>query len=373
MITRLRTACLILALGSWSAPALAQSPAEDPTASAKALFEKASAALDRKDYDSACPMIEEALRLQPAANGARAALAECYEGAGKLATAWRTYVTVAEVAAAAGQSERREAARAHADSLKIRLGGVIFQIDPGTRALPALTITWDGAAIPADEWGKVLPADRGPHTLTAAAPGKAAWQRTITVADGATASSSVGPLDDLAPAAPAPAATAPPSAAGTAPPGAPPPQKSATALAPNPPVAARGTGSRSHQGQLGAIVRADVDALNAGVVTAVGATYAPSDHIEVGLAALLGKRAGFEAGATGYLLEGAVKPTVYIGAPVLFEGGAYTGVHGAAGVQWDPSRHFGVFANIGFSYFPAVPTGYVHMVLLPALGVQGRL
>jgi serine/threonine-protein kinase len=339
-----------------STPARAQ---DDTTSAAQTLFAQASEKLDQRDFKAACPMLEEVLRLEPGANGARLALAECYEGSGRLANAHKTYSIVAATAARLGQTDRQSKAEARARALQTRLGAVIVQVAPAVRGVAGLTIRVCGEALAADGYDRPRPADRGTCKVAATAPGKVPWERTLEVTDGATTSVTLDRLDDVS----SPAGPQPPSPAreGRPAPIAPP----ATPPAPAP--------DRSHRGQLGALVRVDIDVLNAGAVAAVGASYAPSDHIEVGLSGLLGKRAGFEPAVTGYLLTGAVKPFVNVGAPVLFDGGPYMGIRGAVGAQWDPHRHVGFFATVGAAYFPDVPKGYTHAVLLPALGVQGRL
>ncbi len=77
---------------------------------------------------------------------------------------------------------------------------------------------------------------------------------------------------------------------------------------------------------------------------------------------------------TCYLFESAAwRPLINVGIPVFLSNGADAGVRGAAGVQWDVSRHFGLFGQVGGAYFPSAAPGYVHGVFLPSLGVQGRI
>ena len=345
-----------------SSPAHAQAPSPDTTAAAQALFQQASEKLDKRDFAAACPMLEEVLRLEPGANGARLALAECYEGSGRLASAHNSYSIVAETAARLGQTERQARAEARALALRPRLGAVIVQVAPEVRALAGLAISVCGEAIATEAHGRPRPADRGACKIVAVAPGKAPWESTLQVTDGVTTSVTVERLEDI----PGPKDSHSPGPAA---------QQHAPAVPPNSPPAPPPAPppDRSHRGQLGALVRVDIDVLNGGAVTALGASYAPSDHIEVGLSGLLGKRGGFEPAVTGYLLTSAVKPYINVGVPVLFEGGPYAGIRGSVGAQWDPHRNIGVFAAVGAAYFPDVPRGYTHAVVLPALGVQGRL
>jgi hypothetical protein len=350
-------ALLVLGAFALSARGAAAEDAKDPVAAARALFEQASEKLDRKEFAAACPLLEQALALTPAANGARLALAECYEGLGRRASAWKAYRTVAEAAGRLGQAERQKEAETKAETLKPQLGAVVVEVGPEARGLAGLTITACGEAVPESAFGKPLPMDRGDCAVTAAAPSRARWERSVTIADGATARVTI---DHLEP-APGSAGAGAPAGKGAGDPG----KGAANSAAP--PL------DRSHRGQVGAIARADIDVLNGGVVAAIGASYGASDRIELHLTGLLGKRGGFEVGATGYLSTGAVKPIIDLGAPALFQDGAYTGGRAAIGVEWDPNAHFGVFAAIGGAFFPDVPPGYAHALLLPVLGVQGRL
>lgn len=340
-------------------PASAQAPPTDATTAAQALFHEASEKLDRRDFEAACPMLEEVLRLEPGANGARLALAECYEGSGRLASAHKTYSNVAETAARLGQTERQDKAEARMLALRARLGAVIVQVAPAVRAVAGLSISACGEALSTAAYGQPRTADRGACRIAVRAPGKVPWEKTVEVTDGVTTSVAVDRLDDV----PGPAASPPSKTA----PGDRPATEHPAAAPQDPPP------DRSHRGQFGALVRVDIDVLHVGAVTALGASYAPFDHIEVSLSGLVGKRAGLEPAVTGYLLTGAWKPYISVGAPLLFEDSAYMGIRGAVGAQWDPHRHVGFFASVGAAYFPDVPRGYSHAVVLPALGVQGRL
>src|SRR4051794_2335456 len=61
---------------------------------ADALWEEALVAMDNHAYAVACPKIEEVIRLRPDGLGAKIKLAECHEGAGRLASAWGMYALI---------------------------------------------------------------------------------------------------------------------------------------------------------------------------------------------------------------------------------------------------------------------------------------
>ncbi|MEK6608259.1 MAG: tetratricopeptide repeat protein [Myxococcota bacterium] len=129
----------------------------------------------------------------------------------------------------------------------------------------------------------------------------------------------------------------------------------------------------SHAGRLGAVAGVDVDGKGRGVVALAGATYGLGDFVEVGLTALLGGHQGLEPSVTALLLRGAWKPTIAVGAPTFFVDGARAGVHGTLGVQWDPVDTHGVFLGVGVMRFFSAPANFDETILVPTLGVQGRL
>lgn len=137
--------------------------------------------------------------------------------------------------------------------------------------------------------------------------------------------------------------------------------------------AAAKEGSRSHARQLGAVLRADIEAKGRGLATAVGLTYGLGGIVDLGVAALLARETGLEPEGTVFFLDGALKPMVSVGVPIFFVDGARPGMRSSAGLQWDPSRWFGVFAQLGVAYFPSAPEGYESVVVLPSVGVQPRL
>src|SRR5262245_61286220 len=100
----------VLALGviasSLISSAAGAQPADGRRVEAEALFEHASQLLDKHQYEEACPLFIKVVGLQPGKIGAVLALAECWEGAGKLASALARYQDVANLARAAG--DRRE-------------------------------------------------------------------------------------------------------------------------------------------------------------------------------------------------------------------------------------------------------------------------
>jgi len=179
-------------------------------ATAQALFTRATELMKAGDFAAACPKLEEAVRLEPSAAGGKLKLAECYEGAGRLASAWGAY-GVAEVAArAAGQPDRERTAQLKAAELKPRLSTISVRV----RGEPArVVVERDGMAVGAAQLGTPVPVDGGKHTIAAHAEGKRYWDRTVEIAVEKQALEIDVPLPPPPPAAdpppPPPAAPAP--------------------------------------------------------------------------------------------------------------------------------------------------------------------
>ena len=164
----------------------AQTPGDAASiTAAQALYEAATRAMDAKDYASACPKLEEAVRLVPSGVGARLTLGECYEAAGKLASAYASFGLAETMAAAAKQGERQEKAHDRAKALKPRLATLTIAVADDVRAESGLEVRRDGVLAGAAQWGIASPVDRGTHVVVATAPGKSKWVKTVEVTDGA--------------------------------------------------------------------------------------------------------------------------------------------------------------------------------------------
>lgn len=193
---RVLATALVLAAGR---DARAQSAEAQKTVTAQALYEQAVAAMDQRNYATACPTLEEVVRLVPGGIGAKLTLADCYEAEGRLASAWTAYAVAEAAANNAGQTDRQQKAHTRAMALKPRLARVTLVVPAETRALPGLEITRDGVPSSSVQWGLPLPVDRGKHVVVATAPGKERWETTFEVKeDGAVASVNVPILVDAA-------------------------------------------------------------------------------------------------------------------------------------------------------------------------------
>jgi len=131
----------------------------------------------------------------------------------------------------------------------------------------------------------------------------------------------------------------------------------------------------SHRGQLGVVLRGDAGVLpNLGLVIVPCVSYGVSNHVEIEAGALVGHFKGGWAAARVLFSMGAVKPLVSLGLPLFSaQASLKLGVQPGVGVQWDPDRHFGLFAEMTVSYFPSANDDLGRLWLVPVLGIQGRL
>ena len=165
--------------------------------SAEVLFEQGKKLMEAGRSGEACPLFEQSERLEPAP-GTQFHLADCYERTGRTASAYNGFLKVAEAARAARRPEHEALAQGRAKRLSATLARIVLVVSANSRQLE-LDVTCDALAIPAAAWGTAIPVDPGPHTLTAAAPGKVPWRATVEVAPGgATVTIPVPDLADLA-------------------------------------------------------------------------------------------------------------------------------------------------------------------------------
>jgi hypothetical protein len=193
------------ALGGIMAGALcvARPALAEDTVGAQALFDQGKKAMAEHNYAEACPKLEESLRLQEAL-GTMLNLALCYEQEGRLASAWSRFLEVASRARTAGQGQRARVAQNRANALAPKLSNLVVDV-PAANRVDGLEVRKDGVPVGQAEWGSAIPADAGPHTVEATAPGRKRWSGTVKVAGGAvTAHVEVPLLDPEAPPAAAP-------------------------------------------------------------------------------------------------------------------------------------------------------------------------
>lgn len=172
----LAAACTALACGQ------ARAQSAQSAAAAQVLFEQAKELMHEKRYAEACAKFTESNRLD-AGIGTMLWLADCYEKNGQSASAWAEFVEAAD-ASEVRHDERQKVARERAAALEPTLFKLTVEV-PAASDAPGLEVTRDGAAVGRTLWGNPVPVDPGSHTLAARAPGRKAWQTTLSVEAGA--------------------------------------------------------------------------------------------------------------------------------------------------------------------------------------------
>lgn len=190
-----------------AAEASAQTTDPRKLAAAQALYDDAYKAMARGDYATACPKLEEVTRLVPEGVGAKLTLAECYEGDGRLASAWMVYLIVNEAAVTMKQPERQRIAEKRAAALKPRLAHLTITLPAAVQATPGLSVRRDDILLGPPQWGLAVPVDKGQHEIVVTAPNMKPWKKTVEVAaDGALVTVELPPLEREKPASAPPAA-----------------------------------------------------------------------------------------------------------------------------------------------------------------------
>jgi len=206
-------------------PAFADPTPADKTMATQ-LFDDAEKLLASGDIENACAKYSESNRLDPQL-GTLLHAADCFERAGKIASAWSGFKEAAEIAArrnATGQNEPREQlARARAEALESKLPHLRINVP---NPVPGLEVLEDDRPVGQAAWGSAFPIDPGQHVVTARAPDHKPFTNVFEVGANGGQAEVVVPL--LEAEAPPPAAARPPLAppprtagAGPSAPGAP--------------------------------------------------------------------------------------------------------------------------------------------------------
>jgi hypothetical protein len=164
---------------SFAGVASAQSGAGDKAA-AEALFQEGKDLLDKGEYEQACNKFAASQELD-AGIGTLLYLAECFEKAGKTASAWATFKEAAGAARAQGQMDRESLARSRAQELEAKLVKIRVKAAPELMSLKGLEVHLNGVPVPKASWGTAVPVDPGPQKVEVMAPGYESWSRTLDI------------------------------------------------------------------------------------------------------------------------------------------------------------------------------------------------
>jgi len=153
--------------------------AGDSKAAAEALFVEGRNLVIQGDYAAACPKFEASQKLDPGL-GTMLNLADCYEKAGRTASAWAQYREAIPAARAAGSGERANLAEERAKALESRLSTLTIQV-MGEVNGQDVEVLRDGIPVDRAAIGTAIPVDPGSHEVVARAPGHTPWSTEIDV------------------------------------------------------------------------------------------------------------------------------------------------------------------------------------------------
>ncbi|WP_437593189.1 tetratricopeptide repeat protein [Sorangium sp. So ce1000] len=182
-------------------------------AQAEALLDEGKSLMKKGKLEEACPKLEESYRLSPR-SATLLSLAMCHEKQGKVATAWAEYIDLGAAARKEGNKRLEADAKARGAKLELSLPRLTLSV-PRAAAVEGLEVTLDGAPVDGALWGQARPIDPGQHKVSASAPGRKPWERSVSIKRGERKTVAVPALAKDASAAPepAPAAEAPVPAA----------------------------------------------------------------------------------------------------------------------------------------------------------------
>jgi len=200
----------IVAILATASPARADRAQE---LAAQALYDKGLELMKAGKPASACPLLSESQRLDPAA-GTQYRLAECFEKTGRTEAAWRLYTEVAEASKKAGRKDREAQARERAEIVRKLLPSLTITVPPEVAKAEGLAVERDGKAVPPEEWNREVPVEPGEHTVEVRATGKKAWRGTTKARAGAVDEVRVPVLEAVAVVGPAASEATVPVATG---------------------------------------------------------------------------------------------------------------------------------------------------------------
>jgi hypothetical protein len=111
----------------------------------------------------------------------------------------------------------------------------------------------------------------------------------------------------------------------------------------------------------------------------VAGSYGVSPTIDVSLGAILGGASGLYASSIFFLRDGAWRPAIVVGLPVLLVKSAQTGTRTvqpggrlAVGIEWTPRSWLSFVAQLGIEYFPRADKRHVTTLYAPSFGIRIR-
>lgn len=173
---------LCLSLAGTKTDASAQSRSADEVA-ADALFRQGKDLLDAGDYDRACAKFESSQALQPGL-GTLLFLGDCYERAGRSASAFRTFEEATALAEKEGDPKRAKLSSVRAAALEPSLARLVIRVAAKNTSLSGFGVHVNGEAVPESRLGTRAPFDPGTQRIEVTAPEHERWEMEVKLPDG---------------------------------------------------------------------------------------------------------------------------------------------------------------------------------------------
>jgi hypothetical protein len=155
--------------------------ADEASARAEELFQRARKLMGENDFATACPLLEEAYGLDHG-GGTLLALALCHEGEGKLGTALGEFKESLKVAVRTQRSDRVMLAESHVQALEAKVPRI--KVKPPSPEPAGFLVFIDGKIAPHATFIAGVPVDPGPHQVVAQANGEKDWSQQLTIVPG---------------------------------------------------------------------------------------------------------------------------------------------------------------------------------------------
>lgn len=175
---------------AWSLSASAQSSGAQPPhdsanfqaiSAAKTLFDQGQKQMADKNYTAACASFK-ASNNAVARVGTLLNLADCYEKAGKLASAWGAYYDSINLGRRQGHPEYEAFAQKKKDELEPKLLKLTIDVPVDVR-VDGMKVTRDHVAVEPAAWGVPIAVDAGAHSIDVTAPHKLPFHAETRVDD----------------------------------------------------------------------------------------------------------------------------------------------------------------------------------------------
>jgi hypothetical protein len=138
-------------------------------------------------------------------------------------------------------------------------------------------------------------------------------------------------------------------------------------------VAAAAEPPAGHYGQLGAVGRAEIDAVSGDVGPAFGVTMGLGSRFELETLVVTEPGTGLRlAWSFFFRPEESLKPLLRAGSAFVGRGGTHAGLHGGAGVVWDLTSAIGLCAEGAVERYFELPETYDATVWLMSIGAELR-